>query len=188
MLSNNGKQLVKDFEQCVLKAYMAPEQVELFNKSGKKEFTIGWGATYIPAGLTLSINKETISFNKNTPITEKMILDSEAEADKLFDAMIPIYATPLEVLVKVPLNQDQYDSLFSFIYNIGQAGFASSTLLKELNKGNYAGAAAQIARWDNIGQNESKGLENRRVKEIELFCSSLNKNNKNNKTKLFGIF
>jgi len=49
--------------------------------------------------------------------------------------------------VKVPLTQNQFDALVSFVFNIGASAFASSTLLKVLNLGNYDEAAKQFDRW-----------------------------------------
>lgn len=50
-------------------------------------------------------------------------------------------------LVKVPLEQHQFDALVSFVFNVGQMQFATSTLLRKLNAGDYEGAALQFDRW-----------------------------------------
>jgi lysozyme len=47
----------------------------------------------------------------------------------------------IERLVKVTLQQNQYDALVSFIYNVGASAFGDSTLLRMLNLGDYQGAA-----------------------------------------------
>lgn len=79
--------------------------------------------------------------------------------------------------VKVPLNQNQFDALASLIYNIGSGAFASSTVLKRLNKGDYAGAADAFLMWNKqrnrtTGQMEElRGLTKRRKKERSLFLS-----------------
>ena len=49
--------------------------------------------------------------------------------------------------VRVPLEQHQYDALFSFAFNVGGSAFLSSTLLKLINAGDMQGAAAQFDRW-----------------------------------------
>ncbi|TCB80102.1 hypothetical protein E0H89_00230 [Acinetobacter sp. ANC 3781] len=54
-------------------------------------------------------------------------------------------------LVKVPLTQNQFDSLVSLTYNIGTATFEKSTLLKKLNAGDYQGAAEQFTVWNKGG-------------------------------------
>lgn len=73
-------------------------------------------------------------------------------------------------LVKVDLNQDQYDALVSFVFNIGSGAFESSTLLRVLNRGNYRSAANQFQRW-NKGASGTilKGLVLRRLSEANLF-------------------
>jgi len=48
----------------------------------------------------------------------------------------------------------------------------NSTLLRELNAGDYAGAAAQFSVWDKAGGQILKGLEIRRAAERDLFLQS----------------
>ena len=71
--------------------------------------------------------------------------------------------------VKVPLSQNQYDALCSFVYNLGGTNFRSSTLLRVLNKGDYKGAADQLLRWDKQKGKTLRGLTIRRKEERELF-------------------
>lgn len=59
-------------------------------------------------------------------------------------------ATAYRVLnkyVKVDLTEDQEIALVSFILNIGEGQFRTSTLLKKLNAGDYVGACNQLPRW-----------------------------------------
>jgi lysozyme len=78
-------------------------------------------------------------------------------------------------LVKVPLSQNQFDALCSFVFNVGTRNFEYSTLLQKLNVGNYAGAAEQFKQWDKVtldGQLvPSTGLLRRRQLEEQLFLS-----------------
>lgn len=73
-------------------------------------------------------------------------------------------------LVKKPLTQSQFDALVSFTFNLGAGRLAESTLLVLLNRGNYAGAAAQFQRWDKSKGVTLAGLVRRRKAEAELFC------------------
>jgi lysozyme len=73
--------------------------------------------------------------------------------------------------VKVELNQNQYDALVSFVFNVGAGNFKSSTLLKKLNAGDYEGAAGQFERWDMAGGRHIPGLLKRRHAEAALFQS-----------------
>ena len=51
----------------------------------------------------------------------------------------------------MPLNQNQFDALVSFSYNLGLGSLQNSTLLRLLNQRDYAGAAAQFPRWNKAG-------------------------------------
>jgi len=74
-------------------------------------------------------------------------------------------------LVKVSLNQNQYDALGSLIYNIGEGAFQTSTLLRKLNSGDYQGAADQFLRWNKQKGKVLNGLTTRREKERVLFLT-----------------
>lgn len=70
--------------------------------------------------------------------------------------------------VKVPLTQNQYDALCSFVFNVGRNAFTGSTLLKKLNVKDYAGAADQLLQWKRAGTIADLLLP-RRKREKELF-------------------
>jgi lysozyme len=73
--------------------------------------------------------------------------------------------------VSVPLTQNQYDALVSLAYNIGNNAFLASTLLANLNAGDYAGAANQFPRW-NLSQGKVlTALVDRRGLEKQLFLT-----------------
>ena len=94
---------------------------------------------------------------------------------------LQVAAGVVDRYVKVPLTQGQYDALASFCFNVRPDLFRNSTLLKKLNKGDYAGAADQFSRWIYGGdQNGDKkitkadallGLIKRRAAERALFLS-----------------
>jgi len=72
-------------------------------------------------------------------------------------------------LVKVALTQGQFDALVDFTFNLGARRLATSTLLSDLNAGNYQAAAQQILRWDHSGDREIPALKARRVAEFQLW-------------------
>ena len=72
-------------------------------------------------------------------------------------------------LVKVKLNQNQFDALCSLIFNIGISAFKKSTLLAKLNNGDYIGAAEQFRRWNKVNNVVMAGLVRRRQAEEDLF-------------------
>lgn len=67
--------------------------------------------------------------------------------------------------VKVPLSQGEYDSFTAFAFNVGGEAFCSSTLVKKLNAGDYAGACEELRRWVYAGGRKVEGLVNRREAE-----------------------
>ena len=73
--------------------------------------------------------------------------------------------------IDVALNQNQFDALVSLCFNIGQGNFASSTLSRMLNKGDYLGAADQFLVWNHCGGQVSPGLTRRRLAEHDLFLA-----------------
>jgi lysozyme len=99
------------------------------------------------------------------------ITEEEAEALLKDD----VFQTELYVdsIIKMPLSQEQFDALVSFIFNIGIGAFRYSTMLKKLNKGDDLGAANEFLKWNKATVNGVKkplaGLTKRRIMEKELF-------------------
>lgn len=98
-------------------------------------------------------------------------LTNEQET-KLLKLVVQSYEATVRTLVKVKLNQNQYDALVSFVYNVGPANFKSSTLLHKLNQCDYKGAAKEFAHWTKSGGKVLPGLVKRRKDEKSLFESS----------------
>ncbi|HGO6127510.1 TPA: lysozyme [Burkholderia cepacia] len=71
--------------------------------------------------------------------------------------------------VTVPLTQNQFDALVSFVYNIGVGAFRSSTLLAQLNAGNYSAVGTQMRRWNLSVGVVNAALVTRRESEIQQF-------------------
>lgn len=71
--------------------------------------------------------------------------------------------------VRVPLNQNQYDALASWVYNLGGTNLRTSTLLKKLNAKDYYGAGQEMLRWNKAGGKVLKGLTRRREAEVALW-------------------
>lgn len=91
--------------------------------------------------------------------------------DGLLTTDLIVHCNNVTKLVKVPLNQNQFDALVSFEFNIGYGAFNSSTLLKLLNQGKYIDAANQFERWVYANKKVLPGLVKRRAAEKELFIT-----------------
>ena len=78
-------------------------------------------------------------------------------------------------LVRVALTQGQFDALVDFVFNLGAGRLQGSTLLRDLNAGQYAPAAEQILAWDhgvvNGRETELSALKARRLAEHTLWNS-----------------
>jgi GH24 family phage-related lysozyme (muramidase) len=72
-------------------------------------------------------------------------------------------------LVKVPLTDNEFSALVSFVFNLGEGNFAKSTLLRKLNAGDRQGAADELLRWNRAGGRVLRGLIRRREAERQLF-------------------
>jgi lysozyme len=64
--------------------------------------------------------------------------------------------------VAVSLEQNQFDALVSFSFNVGVGAFTGSTLLKKLNAGSYDDVPGELMKWTKGGGKTLQGLVNRR--------------------------
>ena len=100
---------------------------------------------------------------------------TDAEATKLLCEDLATFEACVDAMVEVPLNQNQFDALCSFAFNLGCGKLESSTLLRKLNTGDYKGAADEFLRWNKAGGKVFAGLMKRREKERSLFLSAATK-------------
>lgn len=84
----------------------------------------------------------------------------------------------LQAAVKVPVTQNEADALYSITFNVGygrhdgvKGDLADSTLIAKLNAGDYAGCAAEFARWNKQDGRVLDGLTTRRAAEAAHFTS-----------------
>ena len=98
----------------------------------------------------------------------------EAQASEILVSDVREAEQAVERLVKVPLQQGQFDALVDFCFNLGAGRLASSTLLKALNSGRYEAAAEQLLRWDLAGGEVNSGLKVRREAEFALWRGNEN--------------
>jgi lysozyme len=94
---------------------------------------------------------------------------TEAQAHEMLVEELDEYESYINDLVTVSLNQNQFDAMVSWVYNLGGGNLRASTLLKVLNLGNYSEVPEQIMRWNKAGGRVLEGLTRRRQAEADLF-------------------
>lgn len=110
----------------------------------------------------------TIGFGHTSDVHEGDVC-TKTQAQIWLDEDLKTADDAIARLVTVPLTQDEWDGLTSFVFNIGSGHFANSTTLKCLNAGDTNGAANGILMWNKIAGQISAGLNRRRQAERALF-------------------
>jgi lysozyme len=144
-LSQDGIDLIHAFEGCVLKIYKDSAGID----------TIGWGHRVWP---------EEISQFQNG------ITQEQADALFLNDAKKKEHS--VHDLIFYPLNQNQFDALVSFTFNLGRKNLEQSTLRRMVNEGRIDAAAREFERWIYINKIPSNGLRRRRKAESLMFLGN----------------
>ena len=112
----------------------------------------------------------TIGYGSTSGVTEGMEI-TQAEADERLRKDVAVAERCVNASVKGAITQGQFDSLCSFVFNLGCGAFGKSTLLRELNAGNDMSCAAEFMRWTRAGGKVLPGLVARRRDEMALFLS-----------------
>jgi lysozyme len=144
-LDNNGYMLICEFEGFRSKPYLCPAKLA----------TIGYGNTFYRDGRKVTMIDKEIT---------------KAEAFDMFKDIADKFAKKVSTCVTSPLNQNQFNSLVSFAYNVGIANFMNSTLLKRVNVNhNDPDIRTQFLRWDKVGTKKLAGLTKRRQIEADNY-------------------
>jgi len=94
---------------------------------------------------------------------------SQAHAEHMLEIELEEFCEYVNKMVKVPLEQYQFDALVAWVYNLGAGNFKESTLLRVLNQSDYDDVPHQIKRWNKAGGRVLQGLVRRREAEALLF-------------------
>jgi lysozyme len=95
---------------------------------------------------------------------------AEAQAEALLRADLAVAIDCVRRAVAVPLTQAQFDALVDFCFNAGRGNFLGSSLLRCVNRGEFAAAAEQFGLWVHAGGRVIPGLVRRRAAEAALFA------------------
>lgn len=159
-VSESGKEFIRLHEGEVLKVYL--------DQAGLPTFGIGH----------LLTDEEKAKYPVGAVITKEV-------SRRYFEKDLDKHSQAIHDLVRVPLNQNQFDAVSSLIFNIGVGkvnpktgkpnGFLGSSVLRHLNNGDYEKAADAFLVWNKTTINKkkvvSKGLDRRRKEERALFLT-----------------
>lgn len=121
--------------------------------------------------------KWTIGYGSTTSVSPGLkITEAQAKLRLLQD--IGVAERAVRRHVTVGLNQNEFDALVSFVFNVGEPRFATSTLLKRLNAEDRQAATREFLRWNKATVSDGTlqplpGLTKRRLEESRLFASAI---------------
>lgn len=163
-ISEAGLSIIKHFENLYLKPYLCPAGVP----------TIGWGTIRYPNGRRVRMSDPAIT---------------REQADAYLKHDVTAFENDVMSLLKVVVNQSQFDALVSFAYNVGSdidqdllaEGLGDSSLLKYINGGGLRNdfgwkrvMTQKFSQWvwanTKSGRKKLSGLVRRRSCEAYLFC------------------
>jgi lysozyme len=113
----------------------------------------------------------TVGYGHTGPDVTEALIITEATAQKLLEADVRHFELCVENALHRDVNQEQFDALVSFAFNVGCHAFQRSTMLKHINAGNHDSAVAEFIRWNKVGEREVEGLTRRRRAEADLYRS-----------------
>ena len=144
-ISDKGLRLIKLFESISLKPYLCPAGIP----------TISIGCTYYPDGTKVKMTDPPIS---------------EARATEIFLNVIKHYEHSVDSFCRDDINQNQFDALVSFCFNLGAGSLKSSTLLKKVNVDpNDQFIRNEFLKYNKCQGKVLKGLTERRKTEADYY-------------------
>lgn len=146
--------------------------------------TIGLQPKMCPAGfwtegygsLVLDDKGKRIKGYENKAMAYKFSKVSTVEqAEEKLNTVLKLYegkVNDLIFILALNVNQNQFDAIISFCYNLGLSNFKSSTLFKKICEvpQNMEEIKYQFSRWNKSGGKILRGLTLRRAAEAKLFA------------------
>ena len=113
----------------------------------------------------------TIGYGHTAGVKPGIVI-SEAQAEEYLKADLIAFERYLNGL-GLALNQNQFDALVSFIYNVGTGNFSSSTLLRRVRANPQDNSIMdEFLRWVYSTDRVLPGLQRRRLAEMKLYFSN----------------
>ena len=152
-LDEEGYLIIANFEGLRLSPYLCSAGVP----------TIGYGSTFYPSGKKVTM--------KDKPITKETAM-------WMLKVTANMFAKDVDMLVTSNINQNQFNALVSFAFNLGSdidaddipEGLGDSTLLKKVNANpNDPTIAKEFMKWINSNGKPNNGLKRRRAEEVKIY-------------------
>jgi lysozyme len=144
-INNAGLKLIQSFEGLKLEPYLDSAKIP----------TIGWGTIMYENGQAVTMHDPAITADR---------------ANELLMWEVMQKCKSVAGMVTVSINDNEFDALCCFAYNVGVGGLHGSTLLKMLNaNADRTTVGDQFLRWNKAGGVEVGGLTRRRQAERALF-------------------
>lgn len=152
-ISEHGLHATANFEKFMSKPYL--------DASPKRIPTIGFGTTHYPNGTAVTINDAPITIDQAYEYMKHDMNNISKDLNNLVN--------------HEKLNQNQFDALAIFCYNVGCHNFDTSTLRKEVEANpDNPDIRYQFSRWNKSGGQVLAGLTNRRKAESDLYFNGGN--------------
>ncbi len=114
----------------------------------------------------------TIGYGHTSGVLEGMTV-TPSEADELLAEDVEVCEKQINSL-NISLNQNQFDALISFLFNVGFGNFSKSTLLTKVKVNPDDNSIMdEFLKWIYSRGKVLPGLQRRRLAEVKLYYSSL---------------
>jgi lysozyme len=145
--SKSGIELIQHFEGLRLTAYLCSGGIP----------TIGYGSTYYADGSRVNLG-DVITLQQANELLMKILSQLERDVSTLLHG--------------IPVNQNQFDAIVSFAFNLGRVSLSQSILFNKIKSNhNDTAIAIEFDKWVMAGRQRINGLVIRRRKEAELYFS-----------------
>jgi lysozyme len=156
--SSKAKEMIKHHEGVRLKPYLCPAKL----------WTVGVGHVLYPeqANMKLEDRKDLWLHPEDNRVwtMEQVNALLEFDLDRFERGVARLCPSSTS-------NQNHFDALVSFSFNVGLGSLQKSSLRMKYNRGEYEEAANEFLKWAKAGGKVLPGLLKRRSDEKALFLS-----------------
>lgn len=125
---------------------------------------------YLCSASVPTIGFGTTRYNDNTKVTLQDKPITKEQALELMKSQLSTYELAVDAMTTDKVNQNQFNSLVSFAYNLGTQALKGSSLLKRVNANTWdTKIDAEFQKWVFAAGKKLKGLMKRRADESKMY-------------------